>query len=203
MIRTNSSIPKLFDCLWFLGQKLQKQLRSTWAEVIRQHILPKLPVRELSESYRKDRGRPTKNLRTGLGLLVLQQMHDTTDEETVQRLGYDLRWQYALNVSRTSEEELYLCTRTLWGLRQKAMDRGLEEKLFAVASDGLMRAGGVTGQQQRMNSVQVKSNMRRLGRLRLLGRVNQAFLRSLQREDPEGYGRVGEEIRKRYVGGKR
>ena len=199
MIRTRSTIPKLFDCFWFLGQKLQKQLKSTWAEAFRRYILPKLPVKELSQSYRQDRGRPTKNLQTGLGLLVLQQMHDTTDEETVQRLAYDLRWQYALDIQQTSDEELYMCPRTLWGLRQKAMDLHLEEGLFAAASDGLIRVGGVPVGNQRMDSVHVQSNMKRLGRLRLMGRTVQAFLKNLRRKEPGAYARVEEEVRKRYV----
>lgn len=74
MIRTSKKIPQLFDCFWFLGPKVQRQLKSTWAETFRKYILPQLPIQELSETYRKDRGRPTKNLQTGMGLLVLQQM---------------------------------------------------------------------------------------------------------------------------------
>lgn len=203
MIRTNRAIPRLFDCFWFLGEKVRKQLCGTWAETFRRYIFPKLPVKELSQKYREDFGRPSKNLHTGLGLLVLQQMHDTTDEETLQRLAYDLRWQYALQVEETTDEELYMCGRTLWGLRQKAMELGLDEKLFAVASDGLLAAGGVEVGPQRMDSVHVKSNMKRLGRLRLMGRVIQVFLKNMRRRDAGRYGQVGEEIRQRYLGLKR
>ncbi len=200
MIRKNLFLPRLIDPFSYLGPKARKQLDQSWAETFRRHILPHLPVEELSKEYHQDFGRPSKNLHSGLGVLVLQQMNDTTDQESIQRLAFDTRWHYALNISGTTDDEVYMCERTLVDLRQKAIQLGLVEKLFAQASDGLLAAGGVDGRQQRMDSVHVKSNMRRLGRVRLVGRVIQVFLKNMRRKDPEGYARVAEEIRKRYMG---
>lgn len=197
MIRKNHFLPRLFDSFSYLGPKTRKQMERSWAETFRRHILPKLPVEKLEGSYRKRMGRPSKNLHTGLGVLVLQQMLDTTDEETVQRLSFDARWQYALNITGTKDEDLYMCERTLRKFREKAV--GIEEELFAIASDGLVVAGGVEVGRQRMDSVHVKSNMKRLGRLRLVGRTLQAFLKNLRRKDKGAYDGVGEEVRKRYV----
>ena len=199
MIRKNHFLPRLFDSFSYLGPKARKQLEHSWAETFRRHILPKLPVEKLGKSYRKGFGRPSKNLHTGLGVLVLQQMLDTTDEETVQRLSFDTRWQYALNITGTKDEDLYMCERTLRKLREKGVELGIEEELFAIASEGLLAGGGVDVGRQRMDSVHVKSNMKRLGRLRLVGRTIQAFLKNLRRKEKGAYDRVGEEVRKRYV----
>jgi len=64
------------------GQLLEK----SWAGLFRQEILSVLPVEQLARCFRSDFGRPAKELQTVLGVLVLQQMHDLTDLETVQHL---------------------------------------------------------------------------------------------------------------------
>jgi len=43
-------------------------------------------------------GRPTKELNTVLGALVLQQTHDLTDEKTVGRAACNIQWHYALHI---------------------------------------------------------------------------------------------------------
>lgn len=202
MIRQNQNIPRLFDAFSFLGQKVRDLLQRSWAEVFRRHILPKLPVQEFGQKYRKDFGRPSKNLHSMLGVLVLQQMHDTTDEETVQRLAFDTRWQYALDITGTTDEALYVCLKTLWKVRHQAIELRLEEKIFTLAGEGMIAAAGVGVERQRLDSLHVKSNMRRLGRLRLVGRTIQFFLKNLRRkEGGRWYRQVGEEQREKYMGG--
>lgn len=50
-----------------------------------------------------------------------------------------------------------------------------------------------------MDSVHVKSNMKQLGRMRLVGRTTQAFLRNLRRKGVEWYEQVKEEVRQKYA----
>jgi hypothetical protein len=203
MIHKNHFLPKLFDPFDSLGKKVRRELDNTWAFTFRNHILPKLPVEELGKKYHPELGRPSKNLHSGLGMLLLQQMEDTTDRETIERLMFDQRWQYALDITRTTDAELYMCERTLVELRKKAIELGVAEKLFEVASDGMIAAGGVDVGHQRMDSVHVKSNMKRLGRLRLVGRTIQSFLKNLKRQQEGRYEEVSEELRKKYDGGKK
>ena len=44
-----------------------------------------------------DFGRPTKELYTVLGALILQQAQNLSDEETVKQLSFNIQWHYALN----------------------------------------------------------------------------------------------------------
>ena len=46
------------------------------------YILCELPVYKVAPYFSDGMGRPTKELYTALGVLVLQQMLDLTDEET-------------------------------------------------------------------------------------------------------------------------
>ena len=56
-------------------------------------------------------GCPSKDLQVVLGTLLLQQLHDLTDAQTVKAITFNIAWQYALDVR--SEADCYFCKRTL------------------------------------------------------------------------------------------
>jgi hypothetical protein len=80
----------LLDPWKHLGPKRRKLLENSWAGLFRQEILAELPVDQIAPWFRADLGRPSKELYTVLGVLVLQQMHDLTDTETV--LAFNQQW---------------------------------------------------------------------------------------------------------------
>ena len=67
----------------WLGPKRTKLFEQSWALIFRDRILPNLPVDRLRKYYHSSRGAPTKELAAMLGVMILQQMQDLTDEETV------------------------------------------------------------------------------------------------------------------------
>ena len=83
--------PYLIDPWDYLGPKRRKLLDGSWAGLFREHILPSLPVRKIASCYTEGFGRPTKELYAALGSLILQQMHDLTDEETVTQFSFNLQ----------------------------------------------------------------------------------------------------------------
>ena len=66
----------IFDPWEFLGPKRRKLMDQSWAGLFRQHILNALPVGKLRPFLTAGFGRPTKELYSILGAIVLQQMHD-------------------------------------------------------------------------------------------------------------------------------
>ena len=66
----------LLDPWEHLGPKRRQLLANSWAGLFRQEILVELPVEQIAPWFRADFGRPSKELYTVLGVLVLQQMHD-------------------------------------------------------------------------------------------------------------------------------
>lgn len=48
-------------------------------------------------------GRPTKELYSIIGALVLQQMHDLSDEQTVSQMAFNQQWHYALDITDPSD----------------------------------------------------------------------------------------------------
>ena len=79
----------LIDPWGDLGPKRRQLLENSWAGLFRREILSELPVEQLALHFRADFGRPAKELHTVLGVLVLQQMHDLTDLETVNQLAFN------------------------------------------------------------------------------------------------------------------
>ena len=73
----------LFDPWSFLSPKRRLILDQIWPGLFQKEILCELPVLELASFFNEGFGRPTKELHTVLGTLVLQQMFDLTDEEAV------------------------------------------------------------------------------------------------------------------------
>jgi len=101
MIRTRDhKTPYLIDPWDYLGPKRRKLLDESWAGLFREHILSELPVHKIAPYYADGFGRPSKELYTALGVLILQQMHDLTDEEAVTQLSFNIQWHYRPGYSR-------------------------------------------------------------------------------------------------------
>ena len=66
-----------------------------------------MPVESLRKYYHDKNGRPSKEMYAMLGLMILQQMHDLTDEKSVGDFMLDIRWCYALDVPGDSDCEAH------------------------------------------------------------------------------------------------
>jgi NAD-dependent dihydropyrimidine dehydrogenase PreA subunit len=190
----------LIDPWAFLGPKRRKMLDESWAGEFRRHIFPHLPVGKLGERFNAGMGRPTKELYQMLGAPILQQLRDLTDEEAQWAMCFDIGWQYALDVTDISDQASYICQRTIWEYRQILVEMGLDEAIFAQCTDALIQAFGVGTDKQRMDSTHIRSNMRKLGRLRIFGETIRGFLRELKRVAPDRHAGLDQAMRARYEG---
>ena len=132
-----------------------------------------LPVKELAASFRDDVGRPSKDLFVALGALILQQLHDVTDQQTTESVALNIAWHYALDIRH--EPDAYLCERTLRNYRRKILELGLDEVLFRTLTDRLIEQVGVDTSKQRLDSTTVRSAIRGLTRLGILVEATSIF----------------------------
>jgi len=65
-----------------------------------------------------------------LGLVLLQQIEDLTDEETVRQFAFNILWQYALNITDATDFSAYVSPRTLWTMRDLVARHNLYQTLF-------------------------------------------------------------------------
>jgi len=189
----------LFDPWDYLGPKRKKLLTESWAGVFQEHILRELPVHKIAPYFSEGFGRPTKELYAALGSLILQQMHDLTDEETVDEFSFNIKWHYALDIPGESDESKYLSLKTLWTLRHVVITKGLDVELFNRTTELLAKAFRVDTSRQRIDSVHIRSNMKRLGRLGIFSRSIHVFLVNLKRQRPEIFETIDKELVDRYL----
>ena len=189
----------LIDPWRHLGPKRRKMMEHSWAGLFRKHILCELPVHKLAPFFTEGFGRPTKELYTVLGVLIIQQMMDFTDEETVAHLAFNEQWHYALDIPDETDESKYMSPRTLWAMRRIVMDNELDTLLFEHTSDTLGRVFKVDTSTQRIDSVHIRSNMRRLGRIRIFAETIHTFLTNLKRRHRACFESIAQELRDRYL----
>lgn len=189
---------ELFDPWGFMSPKRRQLLDQSWAGLFKEHILCELPVQKLVPFFNDDFGRPTKELHTVLGALILQQTHDLTDEEATNQLSFNIQWHYALNITEEADSSKYMCPKTLWSMRSIVVENNLESVLFENITDKLAIVFKVNTDKQRIDSVHIKSNMRRLGRIGIFSKSIQKFLINLKRGHKQLFDTVEESIIDRY-----
>jgi hypothetical protein len=196
MFRCSDPQRSLFETSQLLPEEKQERLERDWPGQFRRHALPLIREELFRELYCENNGRPNAALRMVVGVLVLKEMHDLTDEEALGELDYDTRWQVALELR---PEEAHCCQKTLHNFRAKLLENGKAQQLFEEMTAGMLKALGLSVERQRLDSTHIVSNIARLTRLRLFCETLRMFLRELKKEKPKKYERVGESLRGRYV----
>lgn len=183
----------------YLGPKRRKELDESWPGLFRRRILQSLPVDALRKHYHASNGRPSKELYAMLGLMILQQMHDLTDEQAVEQFAFNIKWHYALDITNTSDTYSYVSLRSIWKMRQMLTDENLHEALFAQITRKLAKIFDVDFKNQRIDSVHVQSNMRHLGRISLFCKTIKNFLVNLKRQHRAHFNKLDKEVTARYL----
>lgn len=191
--------PDMFDPFPFLGPKRKQRIEESWAKVFREHILTTLPVEKIFSKYDPVFGAPTKELYSMIGLMVLQQMNDLTDEEAVDQFAYNLQWHYALNITSAADTAAYVSPKTLWNMRDLLIERELYQVIFEEVVTKLADVFKVDVAKQRFDSVHIFSNMRHLGRLGLFVKTIKTFLVNLKRHHKDLYESLETAITDRYM----
>lgn len=106
MFRERDPQTSLFSTSHFLPEDKRRRLERDWPGEFRAGALPLIDEDAFRDLYHEWNGRPNKPVQTVIGVLLLKEMNDLTDAETVGALDYDLRWQVALDLE---PEEAHVC----------------------------------------------------------------------------------------------
>jgi hypothetical protein len=180
-----------------LNTHRRQALERSWAGVFRDHVLPQLPVEALAACFaRTKQGRPRKDFRLILGVLLLQQPHDCTDAATVEAVTFNFAWRYALALPPGAN--ISLCERTLRNYRRVVITHRLEERLFRSITDTLVQACAADPHSQHIDSTVVRSAMRTLTRLGIVVATVRKFLRELAHRYPTLSAMVDRDVIRLY-----
>ncbi len=189
----------IFDPWDFLTPKRRQMLDAGWPGLFCEHILPSIPVNKVGKHFNATFGRPTKELYSMLGALILQQTFDLTDEETIQQYAFNIQWHYSLNISEETDDAKYISLKTLWNNRNIVAQNNLEDDIFKAGTDKLAQVFNVNIDKQRIDSVHIKSNMRRLGRIGIFSESIHKFLVNLKRGNQDQLDTIDEKVVDRYL----
>jgi hypothetical protein len=191
---------RLIDPWDYVGPKRRRLLDRSWSGVFRRYLLEELPVRTVARYFDEAMGRPSKELYTAIGCLILQQLHDLSDPDVTRALAFNLDWHYALDITDESDASTYLSERTLRTYRKILEEEGLDGILFATLTDKLLKEFGVDPSKQRLDSTLIRSNMRKLGRIRIFATTIRKFLKKLKRTHPDVFARlIDAQVTDRYL----
>jgi hypothetical protein len=182
----------------FAGMFSETQLKLIsrgWAGTFRHVILACLPAEKVGAHFHPEYGVPTKEIYSMIGLIVLAETFDWTEEETVHRYLLDLEVRYALNRSGTNDT---MSAASLQRYRRILREDGLAQEIFSEITDRLITELDLDVGQQRLDSTHVFSDMASFGRTRLMGVTIKRFLTALKRHDPDGYDALPDELHDRY-----
>jgi hypothetical protein len=182
---------------WLLDKK-RVRLEQSWAGPFQCEVLPILVEMEarFAPFYSPDKGAPNKPVATVLGLLIFKEMFDLTDGEVAERFDFDLQWQYALDAPT---DRAHVCPKTLYNFRRKLLGDTTLLELFAGVVDRMIAKWSLKTDRHRIDSTQIVSNMKRLGRVGLFVKTIEQFLRRLVRKDKSLADGLPKRFRERYL----
>lgn len=173
--KNDSQQMTIFDnALFGLTPREQKALEHSWAKVFAEDIFPSIDENRFSVLYSDKGSRPNTPVNVIIGALLLKELFDLSDDDVVENLLLDPRYQFALHT--TSFEEQPLSDKSLTRFRQRCYDyeqtHGVDLyhdciKDLAGKTAKLMK---IDGRIRRMDSLMIEANIRRLSRMELLYR---------------------------------
>ena len=184
-------------------KKIARLESRHWAGSFRRNALPVLLGSEstFSPLFCEDNGRPNKPVAATLGVLILKEMFDLTDETALDNFEFNNAWQYALNVD---PDEAHVCQKTLHNFRVKmsaAEEEGIltYSALFDEIVQAIVEDLGLKLGRQRLDSTHIRSNMAVLTRLQLFTQQITAFLKKLCKQHKRLFEALPAGLHHRYI----
>jgi hypothetical protein len=190
---------RLFDPFsGVLTDKTRKRLTDGWQGTFRQVILELMPVEQISKHYIPTQGRPTKEMYSMAGLVLIKEFMNWTKEETLDAYSFNIGIQYALNLEPVAQD---ISMRTLE--RQIALfaHEELAKTVMDEVTAKLVNILDLKIDKQRLDSTHIFSDMANFGRTRMMGVAVKRFLTQLKRHDEKSYKELGEAMLDRYAPG--
>ena len=87
MFRIRDPQESLWQSQFLVTPKRAKRLERSWAEVFRNEALPLIDEERFAPMYCVDNGRPNRAVQTVLGVHLLKEMFNLTDDEALEQLA--------------------------------------------------------------------------------------------------------------------
>lgn len=177
------------DSIFTLTEREKKFLEESWAKVFAEKIFPKIHEEDFAVLYSNKASRPNTPVNVIVGSMILKESLGVTDEEIVQSLMFDIRYQYALHTTSFTEQPLSDRTLSRFRARCLALETETGIDLIHNCVTGLAKEiaefMGITPNMQRMDSLMVAANIRNLSLLELFYTCVANLAKRMQQRDLE------------------
>jgi len=181
-----------------LTEKTRKRLLDGWHGVFRHVILDLMPVDVIGGHFDSTMGRPTKELYSMAGLMLIKEFKNWTKDETLESYSFNMATHYALNLEPVSHD---IGMRTLERYISLFEKDGIAKATMNEITVKLVEILGIKIDKQRLDSTHIFSDMASFGRTRLMGVAIKRFLTQVIRHNKDDYNSLEESLRNRYVPG--
>jgi hypothetical protein len=190
---------RLFDSFdSILTDKTRKRLIEGWQGVFRNVILELMPVEQISEHFDPAMGRPTKELYSIAGLLLIKEFMNWTKPESLDAYSFHTDIQYALNLEPVAHD---ISMRTIERYINLFEEDEIAKTIMSKVTTKLVESLDIRIDKQRLDSTHIFSDMAGFGRTRLMGVAMKRFLTQLKRHNVSDYESVEVSLRQRYAPG--
>ncbi len=188
---------ELFNTSSYLNQRVRNRLDGSWAPLFYENVFCMIDESPFAILYADQVGRPNFPVNILLGLEIIAAFKDFTVEEMLEEFFFNLQIKRALGIRDIGE--CPLAERTIYYFRQRLYlhtlehpeDTDLVYQQFQIISEHLMNFMGLSGQEMRMDSTMLMSNIRKAGRLSLAYDVLHKALKAIPAEQlPEQLAEV-------------
>jgi len=195
----NPQQTRLFDPFdSVLTKKTRKRLLNGWPGVFRHVILELMTVDAVSGHFDPTMGRPTKELYSMAGLILLMEFMDWTKEQALDAYSFNMNVHYALNLEPVTHD---ISKRTLERYINLFEEDDLAKATMDEITTTLVEVLGIKIDKQRLDSTHIFSDMASFGRTRLMGVAIKRFLTQLKRHSKADYNALDESLCNRYAPG--
>lgn len=196
MFRERNPQGSLFQSAFLFPEAKFRRLEKSWADMFQSRALPLINENSFADMYCEDNGRPNRAVQTILGVHILKEMFNLTDEEALEGLEFNLLWHHAL---RLTLEEAHLPQKTLHNFRVRLMTHDGGRLAFQETTDRIIVALGLRTGKQRLDSTHIMSNIAILTRLGLFCETIRYFFGALRQAHPDLAEAVPTALVRRYL----
>ena len=107
----------IFDSTYGLTEREQKALDRSCAKIFAEDVFPYIDEARFSVLYSEKASRPNTPVNIIVGALIIKELFAISDDEIIDNLMLDLRYQMALHT--TSYEEQPFCAKSLSRFRMR------------------------------------------------------------------------------------
>ena len=117
MFKPAKTQTSIFDAINIVPPEKRLRLENSWAGSFIRQIMPAINEELLRNTYAEN-GRPNKPVKVLVGLHILKESHDLTDEQVIEQFEFNLLWHFALGVAPA---EAHVSQKTLHNFRQRLL----------------------------------------------------------------------------------